>query len=136
MSVVVLRRRRMPRSACFAHFFSVWPMQPVLLAIDRIVEKRGGYCASWSSGIRRKPVRRFARHRSSLLVSIRKVLVSLESVVIRCCRCRFARAALWTNENRARYDRSKLRYLSDLTDAEWALIAPLPPTYAAARSPC
>ena len=26
MSVVVLRRRRMPRSACFAHFFSVWGM--------------------------------------------------------------------------------------------------------------
>jgi len=25
---------------------------------------------------------------------------------------------MWTNENRARYDRSKLRYPSDLTDAE------------------
>ena len=25
------------------------------------------------------------------------------------------------HENRARYDRSKLRYPSDLTDAEWAL---------------
>jgi len=34
---------------------------------------------------------------------------------------------MWTNENRARYDRSKLRYPSDLTDAEWALIAPLIP---------
>jgi transposase len=30
-------------------------------------------------------------------------------------------------ENRARYDRSKLRYPSDLTDAEWALVAPLIP---------
>jgi transposase len=34
---------------------------------------------------------------------------------------------MWTAENRARYDRSKLRYPSDLTDAEWALIAPLIP---------
>ena len=32
---------------------------------------------------------------------------------------------MWTNENRARYDRSKLRYPSDLTDDEWALIGPL-----------
>ena len=34
---------------------------------------------------------------------------------------------MWTNENRARYDRSKLRYPSDVTDAEWAHIAPLIP---------
>ena len=34
---------------------------------------------------------------------------------------------MWTKENRARYDRSKLRYESDLTDAEWALVAPLLP---------
>ena len=34
---------------------------------------------------------------------------------------------MWTNENRARYDRSKLRYPSDLTDNEWALISPLIP---------
>lgn len=34
---------------------------------------------------------------------------------------------MWTNENRGRYDRSKLRYPSDLTDGEWALIAPLIP---------
>ena len=32
---------------------------------------------------------------------------------------------MWTNENRARYDRSKLRYPSDVADAEWAIIAPL-----------
>ena len=32
-----------------------------------------------------------------------------------------------TNENRGRYDRSKLRYPSDLTDEEWALIGPLIP---------
>src|SRR3954470_13801275 len=35
---------------------------------------------------------------------------------------------MWTNENRARYDRSKLRYPSDVTDEEWALVAPpIPP---------
>src|SRR5262249_45028287 len=34
----------------------------------------------------------------------------------------------WIAENRARYDRSSLRYPSDLTDAEWALIEPrIPP---------
>jgi transposase len=34
---------------------------------------------------------------------------------------------MWTTENRHRYDRSALRYPSDLTDAEWALIKPLIP---------
>ena len=34
---------------------------------------------------------------------------------------------MWTDENRGRYDRSKLRYPSDLTDEEWALIGPLIP---------
>lgn len=34
---------------------------------------------------------------------------------------------MWTDENRKRYDRSKLRYPSDLTDAEWALVEPLIP---------
>jgi transposase len=34
---------------------------------------------------------------------------------------------MWSAENRGRYDRSKLRYPSDLTDDEWALIAPLIP---------
>ena len=29
---------------------------------------------------------------------------------------------MWTTENRGRYDRSKLRYPSDLTDAEWQLV--------------
>ena len=31
---------------------------------------------------------------------------------------------MWTTENRARYDRSKLRYPSDLTDEECALVKP------------
>ena len=35
---------------------------------------------------------------------------------------------MWTIENRARYGRSGLRYPSDLTDEEWALIEPcIPP---------
>jgi transposase len=34
---------------------------------------------------------------------------------------------VWTTQNRHRYDRSKLRYPSDLTDAEWAVIEPLIP---------
>jgi len=34
---------------------------------------------------------------------------------------------MWTNENRRRYDRSQLRYPSDLTDDEWAHVAPLIP---------
>lgn len=31
---------------------------------------------------------------------------------------------MWTETTRAKYDRSDLRYASDVTDAEWALIAP------------
>jgi transposase len=34
---------------------------------------------------------------------------------------------MWTDRNRARYDRSKLRYPSDLTDEEWQLVEPLIP---------
>jgi len=36
-------------------------------------------------------------------------------------------AAMWTIENRGRYDRSKLRYPSDLSDEEWAIVEPLIP---------
>jgi transposase len=34
---------------------------------------------------------------------------------------------MWTKKNRGRYDRSQLRYPSDLTDDEWALVEPLIP---------
>jgi len=35
---------------------------------------------------------------------------------------------MWTTENRAHYNRNHLRYPSDVTDAEWALIEPcIPP---------
>ena len=43
---------------------------------------------------------------------------------------------MWTEITRANYDRSDLRYASDLTDAEWALIEPfLPPAKRLGR-PC
>ena len=34
---------------------------------------------------------------------------------------------MWTNENRSRYDRSRLRYPSDVTDDGWTFIGPLIP---------
>src|ERR1022692_3261393 len=34
---------------------------------------------------------------------------------------------MWTSQNRGRYDRSKLRYPSDLTHEEWGLVEPLIP---------
>jgi len=34
---------------------------------------------------------------------------------------------MWTAQNRRRYDRSRLRYPSDLTDDEWAHVEPLIP---------
>jgi len=34
---------------------------------------------------------------------------------------------MWTVENRARYNRDRLRYPSDLIDEEWALVEPLIP---------
>lgn len=35
---------------------------------------------------------------------------------------------MWTEENRKRYERTGLRYPSDMTDAEWSLIEPLIPS--------
>jgi hypothetical protein len=40
---------------------------------------------------------------------------------------------MWTNENRGRYGRSKLRYPSDLTDEEWSIIGPVIPARQAGR---
>lgn len=34
---------------------------------------------------------------------------------------------MWTNENRDDYDRGKLRYPSELAEAEWGLVGPLIP---------
>ena len=40
---------------------------------------------------------------------------------------------MWTTQNRKRYDRSQLRYPSDLTDEEWAYVAPCDPAGQARR---
>jgi hypothetical protein len=43
---------------------------------------------------------------------------------------------MWTQENRPSYDRDHLRYPSDLTDEEWAVVVPLiPPPAAASVAP-
>ena len=46
---------------------------------------------------------------------------------------RFARRAMWKQDNRQHYNRDKLRYPSDLTDSKWsfveALIPPALPTF-------
>jgi len=34
---------------------------------------------------------------------------------------------MWTTEIRAKYNRDRLRYPSDITDEEWAYVAPLIP---------
>src|SRR5713101_2119535 len=66
--------------------------------------------------------------RQSTLVSVRRVLESYESPVIQEWWPDSRRGPLmWTSKNRARYDRSKLRYPSDLTDEEWGLVEPLIP---------
>jgi transposase len=54
------------------------------------------------------------------------VLALDESGVIRCAGID-SEGRMWTQENRDRYDRSQLRYASDLTDAEWTEVAPLIP---------
>src|SRR5260370_20456777 len=61
------------------------------------------------------------------LVSVREELESYESFVIQERWPDSEGPPMWTNENRARYDRSHLRYPSDLTDDEWSLVEPLIP---------
>jgi hypothetical protein len=60
-------------------------------------------------------------------VSIRKHLKSFESFVIQEGCPDSKRSPRWTAKNRRRYDRSKLRYPSDLTDDERAYVGPLIP---------
>ena len=63
------------------------------------------------------------------LVSVLKLVESLESFVFQRRRSDSLgrAAAVWTQKNRPRYDRDHLRYPSDLTDEEWAVVAPLIP---------
>jgi len=60
-------------------------------------------------------------------VSVREEVESYESFVIQERWPDSEGPPMWTNENRARYDRSHLRYPSDLTDDEWKLVEPLIP---------
>jgi transposase len=71
-------------------------------------------------------------------VSVRKESVAVQGIGEKPCRggiacdsvCGIAigGAAMWRPENRCQYNRDHLRYPSDVTDAEWALIAPLIPS--------
>src|SRR6187399_163122 len=61
------------------------------------------------------------------LISVREEVESYESFVIQERWPDSEEPPMWTNENRARYDRSHLRYPSDLTDDEWKLVEPLIP---------
>src|SRR5271170_4679839 len=61
------------------------------------------------------------------LVSVRGEVESYESFVIQERWPDSEGPPMWTNENRARYDRSHLRYPSDLTDDEWKLVERLIP---------
>jgi hypothetical protein len=55
---------------------------------------------------------------------IREEVESLEWVVIPCAAPESEQGALWKPEHRVAADRCGLRCDSDLTDTEWALIAP------------
>jgi transposase len=60
-------------------------------------------------------------------VSVREHIESDESFVIQWMGGDSRGVQMWTDENRARYDRGQLRYPSDLTDEEWKHVAPLIP---------
>ena len=70
---------------------------------------------------------RLVMKEAEALVSVREELESYESFVIQERWPDSEGPPMWTNENRARYDRSHLRYPSDLTDDEWKLVEPLIP---------
>jgi transposase len=60
-------------------------------------------------------------------VSVRNLVESGESDVIRIWAAWKEGLPMWTSENRGRYNRDKLRYPSDLTDEEWGHIEPMIP---------
>jgi len=68
---------------------------------------------------------RWPRWSGGTLASVHEHVESIEAAVIRGWAEPIRRSwPMWTDENRARYDRSGLRYPSDLTDEEWALVKP------------
>src|SRR3974377_352293 len=61
-------------------------------------------------------------------VSVRRLLESFESLGFDGAHLDSREGLpLWTDKNRAKYDRDHLRYPSDLTDDEWAYVEPLIP---------
>ena len=66
---------------------------------------------------------------SKVLEPVREHVESAESFVIQGRRPDSfgGGSPMWTSKNRRRYDRSRLRYPSDVTDEEWALVEPLIP---------
>ena len=62
-----------------------------------------------------------------ILVSVSKLVESTESVGFQRRWPDSRGAPMWTLENRPKYNRDHLRYPSDLTDDEWACVAPLVP---------
>src|SRR6516162_7563408 len=72
--------------------------------------------------------RRMAARCGSRLVSVRRLLESAESLGFDGAHLDSREGlSLWTDKNRAKYDRDHLRYPSDLTDDEWAYVEPLIP---------
>src|SRR5262249_15049088 len=90
--------------------------------------KAGAYCSrpsprshsaiSTDIMVSLSPVGRRCPDRSRLFGSIAKIRALVESSW---------EAAMWTPVSRCQHSRKHLRYGSDLTDAEWAIIAPLLP---------
>src|SRR5271155_1128997 len=67
-----------------------------------------------------------AKYATVMLEPVREHIESSESFVIQGRRPdSLGGSPMWTSKNRRRYDRSRLRYPSDLTDEEWALVEPL-----------
>jgi hypothetical protein len=66
------------RSACFTHSFSVWPVQPILAAIDRIIAQRDGCCTSCSSIIRTARTRTSGENVLVVLLDIAPASQALE----------------------------------------------------------
>ena len=92
-----------------------------VLALAQVAAIERGLCGSL-------PQRCAAAASDGGLVSVRRLLDflqnhldSMEPVLIR------GGAPLWTDKNRAKYNRDQLRYRSDLTDDEWAYVEPLIP---------
>lgn len=107
------------------------PRIPLLKAavVRRALRSNGDLQTPLLSSELSKPMHRLIGQEalSLRLVSVREEVESYESFMIQERWPDSEGPPMWTNENRARYDRSHLRYPSDLTDDEWQLVEPLIP---------